>query len=104
MLRGHPDSGEMWEEIAGSLGGDCRCLAPDAHDFGGPFAFALAVQASGFRAPHSRDQHLILQRLQMAFLGAGLADASPRRVVDGGNESADVFSGTEARIRQPDHR
>ncbi len=38
-----------------------------AHDFGGPFAFAWAVKP-GFRVPHGRDQHLILQRLQMAFL------------------------------------
>ncbi len=34
MLHGNPDSGEMWEEIAGTLGRGYRCVAPDLPGFG----------------------------------------------------------------------
>jgi len=34
LLHGNPDSGIMWEDVAGRLGGKFRCIAPDLPGFG----------------------------------------------------------------------
>ena len=34
LLHGNPDSGGMWDGVAGRLGAHCRCIAPDLPGFG----------------------------------------------------------------------